>query len=254
MPSGGDVVLIRLTSCGEGSSEAYNEAKSQLLRLKESRALLHVCVDEIAVCGGMELAAMADYITVAPSAQLGSIGMMFHDKRHLQRAIATAAAAADSSLVQVDETAGQVFRGTAAVEQGLADWEAAADEHVLKMKRIMGPDAKILNLTVTRRYPMFYFLSKSSELYALTGSIYRWISGNLLQLISSQRTAAPTIAAQPLRQQQPVMALQRQATNVPILSAGMPEYVVALLPTWLRNAWSVVARGVWRWPRGGIHI
>jgi serine protease SohB len=73
--SRGDLVVVRLDSSG-GTVSGYGLGASQLMRLKEARVPLTVCVDETACSGGYMMAAVADEIVAAPFAMLGSIGVI----------------------------------------------------------------------------------------------------------------------------------------------------------------------------------
>lgn len=70
-----DQVLIKITSPG-GQVSAYGLAASQLLRLTDAGIHTHAVVDTVAASGGYLMAAMADRITAAPFAILGSIGVI----------------------------------------------------------------------------------------------------------------------------------------------------------------------------------
>ena len=71
---GGDEVVLRLESSG-GLVHNYGLAASQLLRLKQKKIKLTVCVDRIAASGGYMMACVADRIVAAPFAVVGSIGV-----------------------------------------------------------------------------------------------------------------------------------------------------------------------------------
>ena len=68
-------VVLRLES-GGGYVHSYGLAAAQLLRLREHKLSLTVCVDKVAASGGYLMAAMADKICAAPFAILGSIGVV----------------------------------------------------------------------------------------------------------------------------------------------------------------------------------
>jgi serine protease SohB len=70
-----DEVVVRIDSAG-GTVNAYGHAASQLLRIREARIPLTICVDEIAASGGYMCAAVADKIIAAPFAYIGSIGVV----------------------------------------------------------------------------------------------------------------------------------------------------------------------------------
>lgn len=82
-----DEVVVRLESAG-GMVHSYGLAASQLLRIRNNKIPLTVCVDKVAASGGYMMACVADKIVAAPFAILGSIGVVgqlpnFH--RLLQR-------------------------------------------------------------------------------------------------------------------------------------------------------------------------
>ena len=68
-------VVLKLESAG-GYVHSYGLAAAQLMRLKEHKLKLTVCVDKVAASGGYLMAAMADKIYAAPFAILGSIGVV----------------------------------------------------------------------------------------------------------------------------------------------------------------------------------
>jgi serine protease SohB len=70
-----DEVVIRIDSAG-GTVNAYGHAASQLLRIREAKIPLTICVDEIAASGGYMCAAVADKIIAASFAYIGSIGVV----------------------------------------------------------------------------------------------------------------------------------------------------------------------------------
>ncbi|MBT8147799.1 MAG: protease SohB [Gammaproteobacteria bacterium] len=70
-----DEVLLRLESPG-GMVHAYGLASSQLVRIKDKKIPLTVCVDKVAASGGYMMACLADKLVVAPFAIIGSIGVL----------------------------------------------------------------------------------------------------------------------------------------------------------------------------------
>ncbi len=70
-----DEVLLRLESPG-GMVHAYGLASSQLMRIKEKKIPLTICVDKVAASGGYMMACLADRLVVAPFAIIGSIGVL----------------------------------------------------------------------------------------------------------------------------------------------------------------------------------
>ena len=68
-------VVLRLESAG-GMVHSYGLAAAQLLRLKEHKLSLTVCVDKVAASGGYMMAAMAHKLYAAPFAIVGSIGVV----------------------------------------------------------------------------------------------------------------------------------------------------------------------------------
>lgn len=70
-----DEVLLRLESPG-GMVHAYGLASSQLLRIKNEKIPLTICVDKVAASGGYMMACLADRLVVAPFAIIGSIGVL----------------------------------------------------------------------------------------------------------------------------------------------------------------------------------
>src|SRR5690606_12433472 len=70
-----DEVFVRLQSPG-GLVHAYGLAASQLERVKERGVRLVVAVDMVAASGGYMMACVADRILAAPSATVGSIGVI----------------------------------------------------------------------------------------------------------------------------------------------------------------------------------
>jgi serine protease SohB len=70
-----DEVLLRLESPG-GMVHAYGLASSQLMRIKDKKIPLTICVDKVAASGGYMMACLADRLVVAPFAIIGSIGVL----------------------------------------------------------------------------------------------------------------------------------------------------------------------------------
>jgi serine protease SohB len=70
-----DEVVLRLESAG-GMVHSYGLAASQLLRIKNKKIPLTVCVDKVAASGGYMMACIADNIVAAPFAIIGSIGVV----------------------------------------------------------------------------------------------------------------------------------------------------------------------------------
>lgn len=70
-----DEVLLRLESPG-GMVHAYGLASSQLLRLRNAKIPLTICVDKVAASGGYMMACLADKLVAAPFAIIGSIGVL----------------------------------------------------------------------------------------------------------------------------------------------------------------------------------
>jgi len=70
-----DEVLLRLESPG-GMVHAYGLASSQLMRIKDKKIPLTICVDKVAASGGYMMACLADKLVVAPFAIMGSIGVL----------------------------------------------------------------------------------------------------------------------------------------------------------------------------------
>lgn len=78
-----DEVIVRVQSPG-GAVPCYGLVASQLVRVKQAKIKLTVCVDQIAASGGYLAAVVADRILAAPFATIGSIGVVvtvpnFHD-------------------------------------------------------------------------------------------------------------------------------------------------------------------------------
>jgi len=70
-----DEVIMRLDSSG-GMVHTYGLAASQLGRLSKANIPFTICVDQIAASGGYMMACMANHITAAPFALVGSIGVV----------------------------------------------------------------------------------------------------------------------------------------------------------------------------------
>ena len=70
-----DRVLVRLESPG-GMVHAYGLASSQLMRIKNQKVPLTICVDKVAASGGYMMACLADRLVAAPFAIIGSIGVL----------------------------------------------------------------------------------------------------------------------------------------------------------------------------------
>ncbi len=75
MATSDDEVLLRLESPG-GMVHAYGLASSQLVRLKNARIPLTICVDKVAASGGYMMACLADKLVAAPFSIIGSIGVL----------------------------------------------------------------------------------------------------------------------------------------------------------------------------------
>ena len=71
----GDEVMVRLKSPG-GMVHSYGLAASQLQRVRQAGYKLTIAVDEVAASGGYMMACVADSITAAPFAVIGSIGVV----------------------------------------------------------------------------------------------------------------------------------------------------------------------------------
>lgn len=71
----GDEVMVRLKSPG-GMVHSYGLAASQLQRIRDAGYKLTIVVDEVAASGGYMMACVADTITAAPFAVIGSIGVV----------------------------------------------------------------------------------------------------------------------------------------------------------------------------------
>lgn len=70
-----DEVVVRVESPG-GVVHGYGLAAAQLIRLKEHKIPLTICVDAVAASGGYMMACVADKLYAAPFAILGSIGVV----------------------------------------------------------------------------------------------------------------------------------------------------------------------------------
>ncbi|MDD9894637.1 MAG: protease SohB, partial [Gammaproteobacteria bacterium] len=75
MAENSDEVILRLESPG-GMVHAYGLASSQLLRIKNAKIPLTICVDKVAASGGYMMACLADKLVAAPFAIIGSIGVL----------------------------------------------------------------------------------------------------------------------------------------------------------------------------------
>ena len=75
MATDSDEVILRLESPG-GMVHAYGLASSQLLRIKNQKIPLTICVDKVAASGGYMMACLADKLVAAPFAIIGSIGVL----------------------------------------------------------------------------------------------------------------------------------------------------------------------------------
>ena len=71
----GDEIILRLESPG-GMVHAYGLASSQLLRIKNKKIHLTICVDKVAASGGYMMGCLADRLVAAPFAIIGSIGVL----------------------------------------------------------------------------------------------------------------------------------------------------------------------------------
>lgn len=70
-----DEVLLKLESPG-GVVHGYGLATSQLQRLKNAKLRLNIAVDKVAASGGYMMACVADKISSAPFAVIGSVGVV----------------------------------------------------------------------------------------------------------------------------------------------------------------------------------
>lgn len=70
-----DEVVVKIESPG-GAVPNYGLLASQLVRIKQAKVRLTVCVDKIAASGGYLAAVVADRILAAPFAYIGSIGVV----------------------------------------------------------------------------------------------------------------------------------------------------------------------------------
>lgn len=75
MAGADDEVVVRLESPG-GMVHAYGLASSQLMRIKDKKIPLTICVDKVAASGGYMMACLADRLIAAPFAIIGSIGVL----------------------------------------------------------------------------------------------------------------------------------------------------------------------------------
>jgi len=73
--SKGDQVLLVLNT-GGGTVTGYGLAAAQLVRIKEAGLRLTISVEQVAASGGYMMACVADHLTAAPFAVLGSIGVI----------------------------------------------------------------------------------------------------------------------------------------------------------------------------------
>lgn len=71
----GDEAVVRVESPG-GMVHTYGLAAAQLLRFKQHKIPLTICVDKVAASGGYLMACTADKILAAPFAIVGSIGVL----------------------------------------------------------------------------------------------------------------------------------------------------------------------------------
>lgn len=69
-----DEIILKLKSPG-GMVNIYGLAAAQLMRIRERKIKLTICVDEVAASGGYMMACVADKIVAAPFAYIGSIGV-----------------------------------------------------------------------------------------------------------------------------------------------------------------------------------
>ncbi|MCH9764180.1 MAG: protease SohB [Gammaproteobacteria bacterium] len=70
-----DEVIVRVESPG-GEVSGYGLAASQLVRLRNKKIPLTICIDKIAASGGYLMACVANKILAAPFAIIGSIGVV----------------------------------------------------------------------------------------------------------------------------------------------------------------------------------
>ncbi|MCU0696376.1 MAG: protease SohB [Myxococcaceae bacterium] len=70
-----DEVVVRLES-GGGAVPHYGLAAAQLVRLKEKKLKVTVCIDRVAASGGYMMACVADQVVAAPFSIIGSIGVV----------------------------------------------------------------------------------------------------------------------------------------------------------------------------------
>lgn len=71
----GDEVVLKLES-GGGAVPHYGLAAAQLVRLRERKVTVTVCIDRVAASGGYMMACVADRIVAAPFSVIGSIGVV----------------------------------------------------------------------------------------------------------------------------------------------------------------------------------
>lgn len=71
----GDEVMVRVESPG-GMVHGYGLAAAQLIRLRDGKIPLTICVDKVAASGGYMMACTADKIVAAPFAIIGSVGVV----------------------------------------------------------------------------------------------------------------------------------------------------------------------------------
>ncbi len=70
-----DEVVLRLESPG-GTVHGYGLAAAQLMRIRDKKISLTICVDKVAASGGYMMACVANKILCAPFALIGSIGVV----------------------------------------------------------------------------------------------------------------------------------------------------------------------------------
>ena len=70
-----DEVIVRIESPG-GEVSGYGLAASQLVRLRDKKIPLTICIDKVAASGGYLMACVANKILAAPFAIIGSIGVV----------------------------------------------------------------------------------------------------------------------------------------------------------------------------------
>lgn len=74
-PVRGDHVVVQLDSRG-GTVTGYGLGAAQLMRIKDARLPLTICIDEFAASGGYMMASVADNIIASPFAVIGSVGVI----------------------------------------------------------------------------------------------------------------------------------------------------------------------------------